>query len=228
MSFLVAIDGPAGSGKGTIADLIAKKLNYIHVDTGAMYRCITLYVLKQGIEKSNKYEIIKAMDNIEIDEKLENNKQVVILNGEDVTNKIRTQEINNTVSDIAGILEVREKLVLLQRKIAKNKNVVMEGRDIGTTVFPNADVKIFLDATLDVRAQRRYKENIEKGIDTTFEEVKESIIKRDEKDINRKYGALKKADDAVVVDTTELNIEQVVNKIEKIIKDRKEEREIEA
>lgn len=218
MSFLVAIDGPAGSGKGTIADLVAKKLKFIHIDTGAMYRCITLYAIQNNISKDNVQKIVDSMGNIEIDQKNENDKQIFVLNGENVSERIRTEEVNKLVSDFSSIQKVREKLVLLQRKLAQNKNVIMEGRDIGTTVFPNADIKIYLDGSLEVRAKRRYKEYIEKGIEITYEEVKESIIKRDEKDRNREYGALKMAEDAILIDTTELSIDEVVGKVISIIK----------
>lgn len=223
MSFLVAIDGPAGSGKGTIAELLSEKLNFIHIDTGAMYRCITLYVLNNNIDKDNKTEIIKALDKIEVDQILKDGKKVFLLNGEDVTDFIRTERVNKIISDISSIHEVREKLLVLQRNIAKGKNVIMEGRDIGTTVFPNADVKIYLDADLDVRVERRYKEFIEKGIETTLEEVKKTIIQRDYKDIHREYGALKKAEDAIEVDSTKMSIDEVVNKVIEIIKTKQED-----
>ena len=185
MSFLVAIDGPAGSGKGTIAKEVAKKLNFIHIDTGAMYRCVTLNAINNSISKDDKNAIVNSMEDIKIDQIVKNGNQVILLNGEDVTNKIRTEKVNSIVSDISSIHEVREKMLLLQRKLAQGKKVIMEGRDIGTTVFPNADVKIYLDGSLEVRAERRYKEYLEKGVNTTYEEVKESIIQRDEKDKNR-------------------------------------------
>lgn len=220
MKFVVAMDGPAGSGKGTIAKGVAEKLNLVHIDTGAMYRSIALYTIKNGIEKNDSKTIIDSVENLEIEFKTEEGKQLVFLNGEDVTNKIRLEDVNSIVSDIASIHEVREKMVLLQRKLSENKRVIMEGRDIGTVVFPDADIKIYLDADLDVRAERRYKEYIEKGIQTTFEEVKDSIIQRDIKDKTRKYGALKMAEDAIRVDTTNLNIDQVIDEVVKIVKQR--------
>lgn len=221
MSFLVAIDGPAGSGKGTIASLVAKKLNLIHIDTGAMYRCITLFVLNNDIQKDDEEKIVQALKNIEIDQKIENGNQVVLLNGEDVSKEIRTERINKVVSDISSIQKVRENLLVMQRKLAENKDIIMEGRDIGTVVFPNADVKIYLDGSLEERAKRRYKEYLEKGMSITFEEAKQSIINRDEKDTNRKFGALRKAEDAVRVDTTQMSIDEVVEKVVEIVNNKK-------
>lgn len=220
MKFVVAMDGPAGSGKGTIAKGVAEKLNLVHIDTGAMYRSISLYTIKNGIDKNDKETIVNSVDSIEIEFATKEGKQLVFLNGEDVTNQIRMEDVNRIVSDIASIHEVREKMVILQRKLSHNKKVIMEGRDIGTVVFPDADIKIFLDADLDVRAERRYKEYQEKGIQTTYDEVKESIIQRDLKDKTRKYGALKMAEDAIRVDTTNLSIEQVIDEVVKLIKQR--------
>lgn len=218
--FLIAIDGPAGSGKGTIAKKVAEKLCIINIDTGAMYRCITLYSIKHNINKQNSVRLIEELENILIDFKEIEGKQHVFLNGEDVTTEIRSEMVNNIVSDISGIQEIRKRMVILQRRLAKDKNVIMEGRDIGTTVFPNANVKIYLDADVEERAKRRYKEYTEKGIETSFDEVRESIIKRDEKDSSRKFGALKMADDAIRVDTTNLEIEQVVKNVIDIIKEK--------
>ena len=214
---IVAIDGPAGSGKGTIAKLLEEELGLEHIDTGAMYRCIALYMLSEGVTLENVDGIISNLGNIKIDLLKDNGKNIVMLNGNDVTEEIRTEKVNKIVPEISSIPEVREVMVILQRKCAKNKNIVMEGRDIGTAVFPNADIKIYLDGSVEERAKRRYNENIEKGINITFDEVKESIIARDEKDKKRKYGTLKMADDAIRIDTTNLSIEQVLNEIVNII-----------
>lgn len=221
MTFIIAMDGPAGSGKGTIAKKVAEKLQLINIDTGAMYRCITLYTLKNNIDKSDKEKIIGILENIDIELLEKDGQQCVMLNGEDVTKEIRTEKVNAIVSDISGIEEVRKKMVILQRKLAEGKNIIMEGRDIGTTVFPNANIKIYLDADMEVRAKRRYKENLEKGIDTSFEEVKESILKRDEKDRNREYGALKIAENAIRVDTSNLTVEEVVEVVINLIQEKK-------
>lgn len=217
MSFIVAIDGTAGSGKGTVSKLIAEKFNLCNIDTGATYRCLALDVLENNIEIENKEKIIKLLENINIDIQGTNSNPIFLLNGRDVSNKIRNKEVTDIVSQISSIPEVRLKLVDWQRKFAKNKNVILDGRDIGTFVFPNANVKIYLDASAEKRAERRYEENIEKGINTSFEEVLENIKMRDKQDKEKEIGALKIADDAIVIDTTNLSIEEVVNKIEKII-----------
>ena len=218
MSFIVAIDGPAGTGKGTIAKNISQELGYINIDTGAMYRSITLELLEKGINNiKDKEEIIKIANNINIDLTEENE---VYLNGKNVTKEIRTEKVNSFVSEVSSIPEVRNIMIKLQRKMAENKNVVMEGRDITTVVFPNADVKIFLDADVEERAKRRYNEMNEKGIAITFEEVLDSIKLRDFKDKNKPVGALKIADDAIIIDTTNLSIKQVTEEIINIILDK--------
>lgn len=220
MSFIVAIDGTAGSGKGTVSKLIAEKFNLCNIDTGATYRCLALDVLENNIEIENKEKIIKLLENINIDIQGTNSNPIFLLNGRDVSNKIRNKEVTDIVSQISSIPEVRLKLVDWQRKFAKNKNVILDGRDIGTFVFPNANVKIYLDASAEKRAERRYEENIEKGINTSFEEVLENIKMRDKQDKEKEIGALKIADDAIVIDTTNLSIEEVVNKIEEIIEEK--------
>jgi len=218
MSLVVAIDGPAGTGKGTIAKNISQELGYINIDTGAMYRSITLELLEKGINNiKDKEEIIKIANNINIDLTEENE---VYLNGKNVTKEIRTEKVNSFVSEVSSIPEVRNIMIKLQRKMAENKNVVMEGRDITTVVFPNADVKIFLDADVEERAKRRYNEMNEKGIAITFEEVLDSIKLRDFKDKNKPVGALKIADDAIIIDTTNLSIKQVTEEIINIILDK--------
>ena len=224
MSFVVAIDGPAGSGKGSITKIIAEKLNLESIDTGAMYRCVTLYLINNNININEVDKIKESLDNIEI--KFENDNQKVLLNNEDVTDKIRSMEVTKLVSQVSSIKEVRLKLVDLQRKIARDKNIIMEGRDITTVVFPKADVKIYLDADVEERAKRRFKQNQEKGIESTYEEVLESMKKRDENDRNKEFGALKIADDAIVIDSSNMTINQVTKEIIKLIK--KKQKEIKA
>ena len=220
MSFVVAIDGTAGSGKGTVAKLLSEKYNLCNIDTGATYRCLSLAVLENNVDIKNKESIIKILEDIDINIKGTNSNPVFLLNGIDVSDKIRSKEVTQIVSQISSIPEVRIKLVDLQRKLAKNKNVILDGRDIGTYVFPNADVKIYLDASVEKRAERRFAENIEKGIETSFEQVLENIRMRDKQDMEKQIGALKIADDAIVVDTSNLSIEEVVLKISKIIEEK--------
>jgi len=210
---IIAIDGPAGSGKSTIAKLIAEDLELVYLDTGAMYRLVTLKALNDGI-LGDLEEIKKMLDNLNIDIK-ENG---FYLDDIDVNEEIRKPIVSENVSHIAAIREVREKMVDLQRKFSESKNVILDGRDIGTVVFPNADVKIFLVADAKERANRRYKELVEKGENVKIEEIYENILKRDEIDSTRKESPLKKAEDAIEVDTTSKNIEEVKNEILKIIK----------
>ena len=210
---IIAIDGPAGSGKSTIAKLIAEDLGLVYLDTGAMYRLVTLKALNDGI-LGNLDKIIKMLDNLNIDIK-ENG---FYLDDIDVSEEIRKPVVSENVSDIAAIREVREKMVDLQRKFSESKNVILDGRDIGTVVFPNADVKIFLIADAKERANRRYRELVAKGENVKIEEIYENILKRDKIDSTRKESPLKKADDAIEVDTTSKNIEEVKNEILYIIK----------
>lgn len=217
MSFIVAIDGPAGTGKGTITNLVAKKMNLINIDTGATYRCVALAVLKNNIQLNNEKEIIKIAKNIHIDFEQTENIQKVFLNGEEVTKEIRTPMVSRIVSQVSSIIEVRLQMVELQRKLAEGKDVIMEGRDITTYVFPNADVKIYMDAAEEERAKRRFLENKEKGSNETYEEVLEAIRKRDKLDKEKKMGALKRAEDAIYVDTTNKTIQEVEEEILKII-----------
>ena len=219
---IIAIDGPAGSGKSTIARLIAKDKGLIYLDTGAMYRLVTLKALNKGILGNNDLnyleEIKKLLDNLNIDIK-ENG---FYLDNVDVSEEIRKPIVSENVSDVAAIREVREKMVDLQRKFSESKNVILDGRDIGTVVFPNADVKIFLIADAKERANRRYKELIAKGENVKIEEIYENILKRDKIDSTRKESPLKKANDAIEVDTTSKNIEEVKNEILYIIKQKNE------
>ena len=214
---IIAIDGPAGSGKSTIAKLIAKDIGLVYLDTGAMYRLVTLKALNEGILGNGKLsdlgKIKKLLDNLNIDIK-ENG---FYLDDVDVSEEIRKPIISENVSDIAAIREVREKMVDLQRKFSKSKNVILDGRDIGTVVFPNADLKIFLVADAKERAKRRYRELIEKGENVEIEEIYENILKRDKIDSTRKESPLKKAKDAVEVDTTSKSIEEVKNEILRMV-----------
>ena len=214
---IIAIDGPAGSGKSTIAKLIAKDIGLVYLDTGAMYRLVTLKALNEGILGNGKLsdlgKIKKLLDNLNIDIK-ENG---FYLDDVDVSEEIRKPIISENVSDIAAIREVREKMVDVQRKFSKSKNVILDGRDIGTVVFPNADLKIFLVADAKERAKRRYKELVEKGENVEIEEIYDNILKRDKIDSTRKESPLKKAEDAIEVDTTSKNIEEVKNEILRMI-----------
>lgn len=222
MSFIVAIDGPAGVGKGTIAKRVADDLGLITIDTGATYRSVTVAILENNIKLEELDKIAELLKNIKIELILEGKNQKVFLNGEDVTTKIREDEVNNLVSKVSSIKEVRAEMVNLQRKLAEGKNVIMEGRDIGTVVFPKANIKIFLDASLEERAMRRYKQNQETGIDKelSYDEVYESIKNRDYNDRNKPIGALKQAEDAILVDTTGMSLEDNIRRVEKLVKER--------
>ena len=218
MSFIVAIDGPAGTGKGTITKLVAEKLNLINIDTGAMYRCVALELLNNNVNIDDIESIKKLLENINIDMKNENNMLKIFLNNNDVTDEIRTKRVNDIVSQVSHIPVVRENMVDLQRKMGINKNVVMEGRDIGTNVFPNANVKIYLDALAEERAKRRYRQEIEKGRNPDYEEILKNIIFRDENDKNATIAPLKMAEDAIYIDTTKLTIAEVEEKVIQIIR----------
>lgn len=226
MSFIVAIDGPAGSGKGTVTKKVAKKLRLLNIDTGATYRCVALAMLNKGIKLEELDKIKELLEKIEIELKLENGEQKVYLDGEDVTKKIRNKEVSGFVSQVSSIKEVRLKMVELQRKMAEGKDVIMEGRDIGTYVFPAADVKIYLEADLEERARRRYIQNKEQGIDTSYVEILENIKMRDENDKNKEIGALKLAKDAEVIDSSQKSIEQVVREVIEIINNKKREKKL--
>ena len=222
MAFIVAIDGPAGSGKGTITNLVGKRMNLINIDTGAMYRCISLYMLRNKISKEDKEAIKKMLEEIKIDMKKIDGVDKFYLNGEDVSGLIREKEVTEIVSQVSHIIEVREAMVKLQRKMGEDLDIIMEGRDIGTNVFPNADVKIYLDATAEERANRRLKQNMEKGIESNYEEILENIKFRDHNDKTSDVAPLKQAEDAIYVDSTYLTIDEVVDKISKIIEEKKE------
>lgn len=228
MSYIVAIDGPAGAGKGTITKLVAKDLGLVSIDTGMLYRCHALAILRNNINLSNEKEIEDMLDKIKIELKNENNKQTVFLNGEDVTSEIRMPEISKVVSKTSSILGVREKITNLERKIGyewlkQGKNIIMEGRDITTVVFPEADVKIYLNATPIERAKRRCRQNKRNGINQSFNEVLQSIMERDKNDMNKKVGALKKAPNAIYVDSSKSNVNKIKQKIIKIIRQKTKE-----
>ena len=225
MGFVVGIDGTAGSGKGTVTKRIANKLNLVNIDTGITYRCVALAALNVGaIEKGiiDEKKVIDLLDKIEISINNTPEGDIVYLNGKDVTKKIREKDVSQVVSQVSSIKEVRYKMVDLQRKMAEGKDVIMEGRDICTYVFPNADVKIYLDASEETRAKRRLLEMQEKGINMTYEEVIDNIRKRDYNDKTKEIGALKVTPESIVIDTTNLSIEEVENKIIKIIEEKRE------
>ena len=213
---IIAIDGPAGTGKGTVAKILSKKLGYTYIDTGAMYRCITLKMIRENILLTEEEKIIDLLNRTEISFKNIDDNQHVFLDGEDVSELIRKPNVNELVSPVSAIKIIREKMVDLQRKLGDTENVIMEGRDITTVVFPNAEVKIYLDAKLEVRAERRYKELIEKGNDVTYEEILESVSKRDKNDMEKEFGALKIADGAIYIDSTDLTPEEVFEKIKEV------------
>lgn len=206
----VAIDGPAAAGKSTIAKKVAKKLKFTYVDTGAMYRAVTLYVLNKGVNPQDEEESCKLIPEISISLDNENK---VFLNGKDVTKEIRSRVVAENVSYIASYKKIRLFLVDEQRKIAHQGNVVMDGRDIGSYVLPDADIKIFQVASVDTRTERRYRENQEKGIECTIDEIKQEIKKRDYIDSNRDFSPLKKAEGAIEIDTSKMTIDEVTDKI---------------
>lgn len=215
MNKIIAIDGPAGSGKGTLAKALSEKFNLVNIDTGATYRCVALKTLRNNISLEEVDKIIEISKNIDIDLKPDGR---VFLDGEDVTKEIRSKEVTKIVSPLSSIVEVRKNMVDIQRKIAEGKDVVMEGRDITTVVFPNAKYKFYLDAALETRAQRRFKENQEKGIDMSYEEVLENIKKRDYNDMNKEVGALTRTEEQIYIDTTNLTVEEEVDIIGIILK----------
>ncbi|MDO1605382.1 (d)CMP kinase [Lactobacillus sp. YT155] len=214
----IAIDGPASAGKSTIAKLVAKQLNFIYCDTGAMYRAVTLMAKKNGVAYGDEKQIIELMKKYQINFKNETDGQKVFLNDEDVSEQIRSVDITNNVSEVSALKQVREDLVKQQQQIASEKSVVMDGRDIGTTVLPNADVKIFMIASVHERAVRRFKEYEAKGVSVSLEKLETEIAERDYKDSHRLISPLKKADDAIELDTTGLSIDEVVLRVINIIK----------
>lgn len=224
MSFIVAIDGPAGTGKGTITEIISKKLNLVNIGTGSAYRCVALAAIENNISVDETDKIVDLLDKIKIEFKKINDKDLIFLNGKDVTNRLREKDVSTTVSKVSLIKDVRFKLNDIFKKQAETQDVIMEGRDIGTYVFPDADVKIFLDASLEERIRRRVKQNEELGINMSLKEIEDNMKQRDYDDKTREVGALKQADDAIYIDSSNLSIDEVVNKVIDIIKKKKEKK----
>jgi cytidylate kinase len=225
---IVAIDGPAGTGKGTISKLVAGRLGFTYIDTGAMYRCVTLKMLENNIapDDDSKIEEMFKDTTITFENQVDENQnfsQKVYLDGRDVSTDIRTEEVSKYASPYSKNLVIRAKLLEMQRAYANEADIIMEGRDITTVVFPNAELKIYLDATTEERANRRYKENIEKGIDTTYEKTLEDIKERDYRDMHRDVAPLMVAEGAVVIDTTNLSIEEVYSKVKELIDEKQNE-----
>ena len=215
---IVAIDGPAGSGKGTITEIVSKELNLVNISSGGAYRCVALLAIENNIEIWQKEKILDVLNSSTIEFKNENGKDVIFLNGKDVTNRIKENDVANIVSQISSIKEVRFKLNEIFRQCAKGKNVIMEGRDIGTYVFPNADVKLYLDASEEIRAKRRVRQNKEQGIETNYEEVLENLRFRDKNDREKEVGALKQAEDAVYINSDNMTPQQEADEVIKVIK----------
>lgn len=213
----IALDGPAGSGKSTVANLVAKKLDILYLDTGAMYRAVALKCINDKIDYSEQDSVRYLMDKVDLKVQYSNGKQLTILDGVDVEDKIRTPQISMVASFVSAYGVVRTKMVEMQREIAASTSCVLDGRDIGTNVLPNCEYKFFLTATPEIRAERRFKQNLEKGINQPYEQILEEIIERDRQDSNRAIAPLKRADDAVEIDTSNLTVEEVVNTIISII-----------
>ena len=213
MGYNVAIDGPAGAGKSTIAKLVAKEKGYIYVDTGAMYRGLAIHFLDKGIQPQETEKVIEACKDAEVTIEYEDAVQHVYLNGKDISSRLRNEEVGNMASVTSAIPEVRKKLLELQQNLAKTQNVIMDGRDIGTCVLPHADVKVYLTASVETRAKRRYQELQEKGEDCNLEEIAHDIEERDRRDMTREIAPLKQAEDAVLVDSSDMTIAEVVKTI---------------
>ena len=218
MSYAIAIDGPSGAGKSTIAKRVAKELSFIYVDTGAMYRAMALYLLRREVNKDDTEQIGNICQDAEISIEYQNGEQIVLLNDENVNSYLRTEEVGNMASVSSAVPRVREKLLSLQRKLARDMSVVMDGRDIGTTILPDADVKIYLTASSLTRAKRRYLELQEKGTVCNLDEIQKDIEERDQRDMNREISPLRQAEDAVLVDSSDLTIQQVVDRILQIFR----------
>ena len=218
MIYNIAIDGPAGAGKSTIARRVAKELSFIYVDTGAMYRAMALYLLRKEVNKDDTEQIGNICQDAEISIEYQNGEQIVLLNDENVNSYLRTEEVGNMASVSSAVPRVREKLLSLQRKLARDMSVVMDGRDMGTTILPDADVKIYLTASSLTRAKRRYLELQEKGTVCNLDEIQKDIEERDQRDMNREISPLRQAEDAVLVDSSDLTIQQVVDRILQIFR----------
>ena len=218
MIYNIAIDGPAGAGKSTIARRVARELSFIYVDTGAMYRAMALYLLRRKVNRDDTEQIGNICQDAEISIEYKNGEQIVLLNGENVNSYLRTEEVGNMASVSSAVTRVREKLLSLQRKLAKDMSVVMDGRDIGTTILPDADVKIYLTASSLTRAKRRYLELQEKGTVCNLDDIQKDIEERDQRDMSREISPLRQAEDAVLVDSSNLTIQQVVDRILQIFR----------
>ena len=216
----IAIDGPAGAGKSTIAKMVSKKLNCIYVDTGAMYRAVALFFIKNGIASDDEKSIAKEIENIQVDIQFEAGDQKVLLNGKDVTEEIRAERVGNWASEISKYTLVREYLVKMQREVATKQDVVMDGRDIGTVVLPQANVKIYLTASSKVRAMRRYNELTQKGVFCDIHDIEQGIMERDAQDMNREISPLRQAKDAILIDSSNMTIDEVVEKIVSLARER--------
>ena len=213
----IAIDGPAGAGKSTIAKMAAKKLDFIYVDTGAMYRAMALYFLRREIDAKDEKKIAEACEHINVTIAYQEGEQQVLLNGENVNAFIRTEEVSMMTSNTSKYPAVREKLLYLQRELAAANNVIMDGRDIGTCVLPDAELKIYLTASASERAKRRYLEQKERGVESDLAQIERDIIARDEQDMNREIAPLKQAEDSIYLDTSDMTIEEVVTKIVSLV-----------
>ena len=213
MGYNVAIDGPAGAGKSTIAKLVAKEKGFIYVDTGAMYRGLAVHFLDSGVDAENTEKIIEACKDVYVTICYENGMQQVYLNGKNITDRLRDEAVGNMASRSSAIPEVRAKLLDLQRNLARTQNVIMDGRDIGTCVLPDADVKVYLTASVETRAKRRYDELIQKGVSCDLKEIEKDIEQRDHRDMTRETAPLKQAEDAVLVDSSHMTIDEVVDAI---------------
>lgn len=213
----IAIDGPAGAGKSTIAKLVAKQLGFIYVDTGAMYRAMAVHFIRNGINADETEKIEAACDGVAVTIRYENQEQQVVLNGENVTHLLRTEEVGKMASASSVVPKVRMKLVELQRQLASTDNVVMDGRDIGTYVLPDAKVKIYLTAGIRERALRRFEELKQKGIPCNLEEIEKDIAERDHRDMNREFAPLRQAEDAVYLDTSKMSIDEVADEVSRIV-----------
>jgi cytidylate kinase len=216
----IAIDGPAGAGKSTIAKMVSKKLNCIYVDTGAMYRAVALFFIKNGIASDDEKRIAKEIENIHVDIQFEVGEQRVLLNGKDVTEEIRAERVGKWASEISKYTVVREYLVKMQREVAAKQDVVMDGRDIGTVVLPQANVKIYLTASSKIRAMRRYNELTQKGVFCDIHDIEQGIMERDAQDMNREISPLRQAKDAILIDSSNMTIDEVVEKIVSLARER--------
>lgn len=221
MGFNIAIDGPAGAGKSTIARRTAQELSFIYVDTGALYRALAVFLVDEGVSPEDTEKVKEAVKSVKVSIAYENGEQQVLVNGKNVTDRLRAESVGNMASTISAIPAVRAALLDLQRDLAKAHNVLMDGRDIGTNVLPDAELKIYLTASVETRAERRYRDLQEKGVEKPLSEIKKEIEERDHRDMTRAIAPLKQAEDAVYLDTSHMNIDEVVEAIRKLYRERK-------